>query len=191
MNSTTSHDFKFDKLPCLGKVFMTCCSAVILITGITGNSVVLKYLGSQRNVRRSPTDKLFLLNICYNNLIGCCISLPIHYMDSVLFANETLPRTVANCFCLFKLITLFGCLGVEIFLLAAICFDRYETFVKYNQSRFLTRNRAFKVTVVSWITAYAMIVLTRTGYARARGGGGAGGASVPPPPTFLEILKSY
>ena len=136
MNSTTSHDFKFDKLPCLGTVFMTCCSAVIFINGITGNSVVLKYLESQRNVRRSPTDKLFLLNICYNNLIGCCISLPIHYMDSVLFANETLPRTVENCFCLFKLITLFGCLGVEIFLLAAICFRPLRNFGQIQSESF-------------------------------------------------------
>ena len=143
---------------------MTCCSVVIFITGMTGNSIVLKYLRSQRNVRRSPTDKLFLSNICYNNLIACCVSLPIHYMDFFLFANEILPRTVANWLCLFRLLTMFGCLGVGVFLLAAICVDRYETLVKYNQNRFLTPNRSFKLTVVSWITAYVMIVIALAGY---------------------------
>ena len=164
MNSTTSHDFTFEEFPCHGKVLMTCCSVVIFITGITGNSIVLSYFRSQRNVRRLTVDKLFLLNICYNNLVACCISLPIHYMDFVLFAKEILPRTVANCLCLFRLIALFSCLGVGNFLLAAICFDRYETLVKYNQNRFLTRNRAFKVTVVFWITAYVMMLLAMTGY---------------------------
>ena len=144
---------------------MTCCCVVIFITGITDNSIFFNYLRSQRNVHRSPTDKLFLLNICYNNLIACCISLPIHYMDFVLFAKEILPRTVANWLCLFRLITLFGCLGIGVFLLAAVCFDRYETLVKYNQSRLLTQNKTFKITVVSWITAYVMIVPAMTGFA--------------------------
>ena len=164
MNSTTSRNFTFEEFPCLSKVLMTCISVVIFITGITGNSIVLSYFRSQRNVHRLPIDKLFLLNICYNNLIACCISLPIHYLDFALFAKEILPRTVANWLCLFRLITLFGCLGVGNFLLAAICFDRYETLVKYNQSRFLTRNRAFKLTVVSWITVYVMMLLAMTGY---------------------------
>ena len=167
MNSTASYDFKFDEFSCLGKVLMTCCCVVIFITGTTGNSVVLNFFRSQRNVRRLSTDKLFLLNICYNNLIACCISLPIHYMDFTLIPQKILPQTVANCcLCLFRLTltTLFGCLGVG-FSSSRFCFDRYETLVKYNQSRLLTPKKAFKVTVVSWITAYVMIILAMTGFA--------------------------
>ena len=55
----------------------------------------------------------------------------------------------------FRLVILFTCQGVGLQLLALICYDRYETLVKYNQQRILTHARAKCIVALVWVECFS------------------------------------
>lgn len=99
-----------------------------------------------------------------NNILALCTSLIFHAGLFELDAWDTLPVIFANILCALKPISEYIYLKVGLLTLAAICIDRYEIFVRMTKSKLLTKEKAKKLVIATWIIAIITTITACYGY---------------------------
>ena len=136
---------------------MTILTAAMILSGLGGNLLVIRFARSDLRQRKS-CDRLLLLHISLVNLLGCCISLPLFYFDVEFLATVELDQNVSFSMCMLSLNFLFFCLRSGHFMLAVLCFDRFETITKGTQQKWMTYKKARQII----FTIYAVVLLILT-----------------------------
>ena len=156
-NTTVPSPFVDDpkKQTCLGSSFVEPFFFLTFISGLFGNVIIIKFVWSERRSTQ-VVSRILLLNSSCNNLLACCCSFPLLAL-SPKYLNWTgvLSNEAAEYLGAVRLSILFACHGVGQHLLALLCYDRYETLVKYNQHRILTHTRAKYIVAFVWVECFS------------------------------------
>ena len=99
-----------------------------------------------------------------NNLLALSTSLPLHVILNALVPRDVMPLQLANVLCALRPISQFIFLKVGLFTLTGVCIDRYEIFTMMSEPKILTKQRAGKLVVASWLIAATSSLLAGYGY---------------------------
>ena len=75
-----------------------------------------------------------------------------------------MPLQLANVLCALRPISQFIFLKVGLFTLTGVCIDRYEIFTRMFEPKILTKQRAGKLVIASWLIAATSSLLAGYGY---------------------------
>lgn len=148
---------------CPGKAVTLFLTLFTFVVGIIGNVAVISFIRHQRSIKNSCQLTL-LYNMSVNNVLALCTSLTLHLALNEFNPWETLPLKLANILCALKPISEYIYLKVGLLTLAGICIDRYEIFVRMTQNKYLTKERAKILVVITWIVAIVTTGIACYGY---------------------------
>lgn len=138
-------------------------AVVILTSGILLNAFVISFLRRERRSKKTVSI-LLLFHMSLNNILALSTSLPLHVILNDLVPRDLLPVQLANVLCALRPISQFIFLKVGLLMLTGICVDRYEIFTRMSEPRILTRPRAKKLVIASWVISITTSLLASYGF---------------------------
>lgn len=137
----------------------------IFVCGVLGNALVMIYVQRERQAKKKP-NMLLLFHMALNNLLALMASLPLHVViaEFIIIPNAALPVILSNLLCVTRTLSSYVFVKVGLLMLAGICVDRYEMFIKLRKPKILTSDFTKRFVVGSWLTAILSSVCVSYGY---------------------------
>ena len=151
---------------CPGIVTTTILTVLIAVVGIVANGLVIRFVRSDLRQRKTP-DRLLLLHTSIVNLLGCCVGLPLFYFNSEILVrldNMNIDLDIDSSLCFVSSFMLFFCLRCGHFVLAVLCFDRFQTITIGPQAKWLTYTITKRIILAIYSLVFLVILSVMSGY---------------------------